>query len=149
MPHHIGLCYDKGVPTLRAHLPNMNDAVVPCFLSADKDHRYDFEEASRNRGIAEQRYVVEVTYARVKRWGMLKPIVPRNEFHHLNNVWWWALGFCNLNYKHFRQPGNASSAAGDHAANSAGSDDDSVDIDLTSDEIVDMMVALVCRVSED
>ena len=45
------------------------------------------------------RYVIEVTYSRVKAWEMLAPVVPSDQFRHLNSVWWWALGFSNLHYK--------------------------------------------------
>jgi hypothetical protein len=25
--------------------------------------------------------------------------VPREDFCYLNDIWWWALGFCNLSYQ--------------------------------------------------
>ena len=90
------LCYDKGVASLRAHLPNLNNVVVPCFLSGGI---YSAEEAIRNRSIATNRYVIEITYSRVKQWKMLSPTVPREDFCYLNDIWWWALGFCNLSYQ--------------------------------------------------
>jgi hypothetical protein len=91
--HCVSLCYDKGIPSLRAHLVNLNHVYIPCFLSADKEYKYTSAEGSRNRAIAENRYVVEMTYSRVKAWRMLQPIAPREEFYLLNSVWWWALGF--------------------------------------------------------
>mmetsp|Transcript_27297 Transcript_27297/g.61692 ORF Transcript_27297/g.61692 Transcript_27297/m.61692 type:complete len:370 (-) Transcript_27297:16-1125(-) len=33
VPPQWSLCYDKGVASLRAHLPNLNNVIVPCFLS--------------------------------------------------------------------------------------------------------------------
>ena len=90
MPPKWSLCYDKGVASLRAHLPNLNNVIVPCFLSGGY---YTAEQAVRNRAIAVNRYVIEITYARVKSWGMLKPVVARSDFPYINSVWWWALGF--------------------------------------------------------
>ena len=93
VPNSHSLAYDKGVASLRAHLPNLNNVLVPCFLSGG---HYSASQAIRNRAIACNRYVIEVTYSRVKMWEMLKPTVPVQDFEYLNDVWWWALGFCNL-----------------------------------------------------
>ena len=93
VPPRIALCYDKGVASLRAHLPNLNNVVVPCFLTGGQ---YTAEQAIRNRAIATNRYVVEVTYAGVKAWKGLQPVVGRDDFRLLNSVWWWALGFGNF-----------------------------------------------------
>ena len=74
----------------------MNNVIVPCFLSGGY---YTAEQAIRNRAIATNRYVIEITYQRVKQWHMLKPEVPRKDFGYLNDVWWWALGFANYAYR--------------------------------------------------
>jgi hypothetical protein len=81
VPARWSLCYDKGVASLRAHLPNLNNVIVPCFLSGGQ---YTAEQAVRNRAIATNRYVIEVTYSRVKSWRMLMPVVPRKDFDMLN-----------------------------------------------------------------
>ena len=96
VPPNWALCYDKGVASLRAHLPNLNNVIVPCFLSGGQ---YSAEQAIRNRAIATNRYVIEITYSRVKAWQMLAPVVLRDDFDKLNDVWWWAQGFCNLVYR--------------------------------------------------
>ena len=101
VPPRIALCYDKGVASLRAHLPNLNNVIVPCFLSGGQ---YSAEQAVRNRAIATNRYVIEVTYKNVKAWQYLQPVVPRDDFRYLNHVWWWALGFTNLTLKPLKQP---------------------------------------------
>jgi hypothetical protein len=101
VPPDIALCYDKGVASLRAHLPNLNNVIVPCFLSGGQ---YTAEQAIRNRAVATNRYVIEITYSRVKAWDMLKPVIPRTDFALLNEVWWWALGFANLTCKPLKQP---------------------------------------------
>ena len=111
VPSHVRLCYDKGLPSLRPHLPNMNDVVLPCFLSKEHNHRYTVAQASRNRAVAQSRYVIEVVFKRVKQWRMLSPIVPREDFHHLNDVWWWALGFSNAMHKPMRAPGTSATTA--------------------------------------
>lgn len=94
LPSHYALCYDKGVASLRAHLPNLNNVVVPCFLSGG---HYSAEDAIRNRAVATNRYVIEITYQRVKQWKMLQPVVPWEQFDYINHVWWWGLGFGNIN----------------------------------------------------
>ena len=101
VPPHISLCYDKGVASLRAHLPNLNNVIVPCFLSGGQ---YTAEQAIRNRAVATNRYVIEVTYSRVKAWAMLQPVVPYSDFKLLPHVWWWALGFANYTCMPLRQP---------------------------------------------
>ena len=101
LPPDWALCYDKGVASLRAHLPNLNNVIVPCFLSGGQ---YTAEQAIRNRSIATNRYVIEITYARVKAWDMLSPIIPRHDFDLLNDVWWWAQGFANLTYQPLKRP---------------------------------------------
>ena len=101
MPARWSLCYDKGVASIRANLPNLNNVIVPCFLSGGQ---YTAEQAIRNRAIATNRYVIEVTYSRVKSWRMLMPVVPREDFDVLNHVWWWALGFANLTYAPLKRP---------------------------------------------
>lgn len=104
VPPRIALCYDKGVASLRAHLPNLNNVIVPCFLTGGK---YTAEQAVRNRAIATNRYVIEVTYRRVKTWDMVSPVVPRGDFIYLNHIWWWALGFANLTMKPLKRPGKS------------------------------------------
>lgn len=106
VPPRIALCYDKGVASLRAHLPNLNNVIVPCFLTGGK---YTAEQAVRNRAIATNRYVIEVTYRRVKTWDMISPVVPRCDFIYLNHIWWWALGFANLTMKPLKRPGKSVS----------------------------------------
>jgi hypothetical protein len=101
VPPSWALCYDKGVASLRAHLPNLNNVVVPCFLTGGQ---YTAEQAVRNRAIATNRYVIEITYARVKSWQYLSPTVQREHFPLLNEVWWWALGFANFAYRPLKQP---------------------------------------------
>jgi hypothetical protein len=101
VPPEWSLCYDKGVASLRAHLPHLNNVIVPCFLSGGQ---YTAEQAIRNRAVATNRYVVEVTYSRVKSWRMLMPVVQRDDFDLLNHVWWWALGFANLTYAPLKRP---------------------------------------------
>ena len=101
LPPDWALCYDKGVASLRAHLPNLNNVIVPCFLSGGQ---YTAEQAIRNRSIATNRYVIEITYARVKAWDMLSPIIPRHDFDLLNDVWWWAQGFANLTSQPLKRP---------------------------------------------
>ena len=101
VPPRIDLCYDKGVASLRAHLPNLNNVIVPCFLTGGQ---YSAEQAIRNRAIATNRYVIEVTYSRVKAWKYLSPVVPRSDFKYLNHAWWWALGFANLTCRPLKKP---------------------------------------------
>ena len=86
---------------MRAHLPNLNNVIIPCFLSGG---HYSAEQAIRNRAIATNRYVIEITYARVKKWQYLQPVIPEGHFHNLNHAWWWALGFCNLTYRPLKRP---------------------------------------------
>ena len=74
---------------------------VPCFLSGGQ---YTAEQAIRNRAIATNRYVIEVTYSHVKAWKMLSPVVGRKDFPIINDVWWWALGFSNMALQPLKRP---------------------------------------------
>ena len=49
-------------------------------------------------------YVIEVTYKNVKAWQYLQPVVPRENFRYLNDVWWWGLGFANLTLQPLKRP---------------------------------------------
>jgi hypothetical protein len=99
----LELMYDKGVPHLRAYLPNLNNVLIPIFLRPSKGKdRFTFDEATHNRACASVRYVVEISYMRVKLWGLFSPVVPREDFHFLNDVWWWGLGYSNLYHKLIR-----------------------------------------------
>ena len=86
---------------LPAFVPNLNNVIIPCFLTGGQ---YSVEQAIRNRGVATNRYVIEITYARVKAWQYLSPVVQRGHFELLNDVWWWALGFANLTCRPLKQP---------------------------------------------
>ena len=105
VPPRISLAYDKGVASLRAHLPNLNNVIVPCFLTGGQ---YSAEQACRNRAIATNRYVIEITYQRVKAWQFLSPTIPRENFKYLNHAWWWALGFANLTCQPLKKPWRVS-----------------------------------------
>ena len=50
------------------------------------------------------RYVVEITYKRVKEWHLLKEVVPQEHFHLMNSTWLWALGFSNLCHRFLQPP---------------------------------------------
>ena len=70
---------------------------MPCFLAPSQGKTtFTGTEASANKAIARCRYVVEITYTRVKDWKLLAGEVPRENFHLLNSAWWWALGHANM-----------------------------------------------------
>ena len=74
--------YDKGVRNLQLELPNLNEVITPCFLA--KKTKFTLEQANKNRGVASTRYIIEVVYARVKSWKMLKNVVRYTDFSILN-----------------------------------------------------------------
>ena len=97
LPPFVHVAYDKGVRGMRSMLPNFNFVFMPCFLAPAKGKTsFTGEEASANKAIARCRYVVEITYTRVKDWKILAGEVPRENFHLLNSAWWWALGHANM-----------------------------------------------------
>ena len=79
-------------------------------LTKGKD-KFTPAEAVHGRGIARNRYVVEITYKRVKEWHLLKEIVPSEKFHLMNSAWWWALGFGNIALKFLQPPPDAETLA--------------------------------------
>ena len=101
----LELMYDKGCPHLRAYLPNFNNALVPCFLcpSQGKD-QFTFYEPTHNRACGSGRYVVEISYMKVKQWGLFSPVVLLEDFQYLNDCWWWwwGLGYINLHHAPIR-----------------------------------------------
>ena len=94
--------YDRGVSKLRVHLINLNQVITPCFLRRAK--RFTVEQGIRNRGVTCCRYVVEVPFSNMKAWRMLSGIVPEEDKYLLNDVWWWTIGFHNLNCSVLKPP---------------------------------------------
>ena len=97
VPADRAFVYDKGAKALRCLLPNGNHLYMPCFLAPAKGKTsFTGAEASTNKAIARCRYVIEITYTRVKDWKLLAGEIPRENFHLLNSTWWWALGHANM-----------------------------------------------------
>ena len=105
LPSHLSVSYDKGIRGLRAILPHYNNVYMPCFLrpSEGKTH-FTIEEASLNKAVATNRYVVEIMYSRVKAWKILAGEIPHERFHLLDSAWFWALGFQNMFRAVLKQP---------------------------------------------
>ena len=81
------------------------------FLAPSKGKdKFDVAEAIHGRGIARNRYVVEITYKRVKEWHLLKEVIPVEKFHVMNSTWMWAQGFAILAHDFLQPPRNAESA---------------------------------------
>ena len=97
IPARYALMYDKGVSKLRVHLAKLNQVITPCYLRKAK--QFTVEQAIRNRGVTTCRYVVEVPFSGIKAWKFLAGVVPFEDKYLLNDVWWWAVGFHNLNTK--------------------------------------------------
>jgi hypothetical protein len=88
VPAHKAFTYDKGAKALRCILPNGNHLYMPCFLAPAKGKStFTGTESSANKAIARCRYVVEITYTRVKDWKILAGEIPRENFHLLNSAW--------------------------------------------------------------
>ena len=102
IPGEYGLMYDRGVSKLRVHLPKLNQVITPCFLRKAK--RFSVEEGIRNRGVTCCRYIVEVPFSNMKAWKFLSGIVPEEDKYLLNDVWWWTIGFHNLNCHVLKAP---------------------------------------------
>ena len=102
IPYEYSLAYDRGVAKLRLHLPNLNQVLTPCFLR--QAAKFTVEQGIRNRGITCNRYIVEVVFARETAWRFMGAVCRREDFHLLNWVWWWALGFQNLVNKPLKPP---------------------------------------------
>ena len=97
---------------MRSLLPNYNFVFMPCFLAPAKGKtQFTSEEAVVNRGVARNRYVVEITYKRAKQWHLLKEIVPAENFHLMDATWLWAMGFSNLCHAFLQPPPDAETPA--------------------------------------
>jgi hypothetical protein len=78
---------------------------MPCFLAPAKGKtQFTVDEAIESRGVARNRYVIEITYKRVKEWKLLKEVVQSEHFHLMNSTWLWALGFSNLCHRFLQPP---------------------------------------------
>jgi hypothetical protein len=110
LPHWVSVAYDKGIRGMRSVLPNFNFVFMPLFLAPSKGKdKFTVDEAVQNRGIARNRYVVEIGYKRAKEWHLLKEIIPRENFHLMNSTWFWAMGFSNLCHKFLLPPPDVES----------------------------------------
>ena len=103
LPNNLHVVHDKGVPGIRAYLPNFNNVIVPCFVPSET-RQFSLEQVRKNRAIATCRCAIEIIYQRVKAWNMLQSLVPEEHFRYLNSVWWWALGASNLLCKFLQVP---------------------------------------------
>lgn len=112
LPPFVSIAYDKGIRGMRSLLPNFNFVFMPCFLAPSKGKdKFTAGEAVHNRGVARNRYVVEITYARVKRWHLLKEIIPAENFHLMDATWLWAMGFSNLCHECLQPPPDVETPA--------------------------------------
>ena len=103
IPPEDAVSYDKGVRG--SFLPNDNHRYQPCFLAPAKGKKkFTGVEAGGNKAIAKNRYVVEISYTRVKDWRILAGFVDREDFHLMNSAWLWSLGFGNLVLGMLRPP---------------------------------------------
>ena len=74
----MALAYDKGIRGMRSLLPNLNFVFMPCFLAPSQGKtQLTVNEAVETRGVARNRYVVEITYKRAKEWHLLREVVIR------------------------------------------------------------------------
>ena len=73
-------------------------------LSGRQAARFTIEQGIRNRGVTCNRYIVEVLFARNALWRFLGGEIKYDDFHLLNDVWWWALGFQNLVCRPLKPP---------------------------------------------
>ena len=86
-------------------LPNDNHVYRPCFLAPAKGKvKFTGSEAAENKAVAKDRYVVEISYTRLKDWRILAGFVDREDFHLLNSAWLRTLGFGNLALGMLRPP---------------------------------------------
>ena len=105
LPTHLSVCYDKGIRGLNMLLPNFNHVYMPNFLApASGKTQFELEEAFENKGIATNRYIVEIAFQRVKSWRVLTGEIRRECFHLINSAWWWALGFSNMYMHMLKEP---------------------------------------------
>lgn len=105
LPSHMSVSYDKGIRGLRALLPNYNNVYMPVFLRPSEGKtQFTIDEAVYNKAVATNRYVVEIIYSRVKAWKILSGEIPRERFHLLDSVWFWALGFHNMFREVLKRP---------------------------------------------
>ena len=102
IPAKYALMYDKGVSKLRVHLENLNHVITPCFLRGAS--KFTVEQGIRNRGVTCCRYIVEVPFSNMKAWKFLGGVVPEEDKHLLNDVWWWTIGFHNLKHHILKAP---------------------------------------------
>ena len=87
LPSWVHIAYDKGIRGMRSLLPNLNFVFMPCFLAPAKGKtQFTVDEAIESRGIARNRYVIEITYKRVKEWKLLREVVPSEHFHLMNST---------------------------------------------------------------
>ena len=90
---------------MAVRIPNMNHVYVP--YRVQNRQTFGIDKAGENRGIAANRYMIEVTYRRVKKWKLIRPIVERSSFHLIDSVWHWANGFANVYHKPLLPSGKA------------------------------------------
>ena len=104
---HIG--YDKWETNLKAMCPNLNHCYVPTVVDGKaKGATLTGQTGNHSRGVAENRYSIEVVYRGAKTFRLLQGKVRRSRMRWINPTWVWALGFHNVVHQVLRPPHDKS-----------------------------------------
>ena len=104
---HIG--YDKGETNLQAMCPNLNHCFVPTMVEGKaKGATLTGQTGLHSRGVAENRYSIEVVYRGVKTFGLLQRKVRRQRMRWIEPTWGYACGFHNVVHQVLRVPHDGS-----------------------------------------
>ena len=105
---HFG--YDKGECNMQAMCPNLNHCYVPTVVEGKaRGATLTGQTGGHSRGVAENRYSIEVVYRCAKTFRLLAGKVNRSRMRWINPTWVWALGFHNVVHQIPRPPHDDSS----------------------------------------
>jgi len=86
---------DKRFDGTSTFYPYYNPVIHPAFLTGGNGAQFIEEQIDWNRKACEMRYMSEVVFSRVKRYGGLGGIIRRQHFPYLRDLWTWAHGMAN------------------------------------------------------
>ena len=103
------LGFDKGEQNMQGMCPNLNFCFVPTTVDGrSKGGTLNVQTGSHSRGVAENRYSIEVVMRGAKTFRLLRGRVGRQRIRWIQPTWIWALGVHNLLHKMLRPPHDES-----------------------------------------
>jgi len=100
LPRGYCILGDKGFDNTAGSYTNYNTTLHPSFLTNDQFSR---DEVNHNIEICKKRYTCETVYSQVTQLKKLSGVLPRESFHHFEDMVAWGHGLANVCYGYLQK----------------------------------------------